>query len=290
LASLLSGDLERIKSDARASVFDLGQVRSELDLIRRQLASTPKETEIKDVTEALKATVRAHSEAASELKRLESACEEKIREREEIESKIEDKLLQSNAEQVASDDAERMSHLSDRTRDTMQVFLQESTAIKIDQLAENILEAFRYLLRKKSLVDSISIDPVDFSITLLSADGVSIPKQRLSEGEKQMFAISVLWGLGRSSNRRLPAIIDTPMARLDATHRENLLTRYFPSASHQTIILSTDTEVDEAYYESLEPHIARAYHLKYSERNKETVVEEGYFWHHEEKETIQVTQ
>jgi DNA sulfur modification protein DndD len=37
----------------------------------------------------------------------------------------------------------------------------------------------------------------------------------------------------------LPAIIDTPMARLDARHREHLVERYFPNASHQVIILST---------------------------------------------------
>ena len=39
------------------------------------------------------------------------------------------------------------------------------------------------------------IDPNSFSITLFGGDGTSIAKQRLSEGEKQIFAISVLWGL-----------------------------------------------------------------------------------------------
>lgn len=286
LSVLMTTELERLRKEGSELVFSLEQASAELDLIHRQLASTPQETEIKDVAAMLKAAVCSHAEAESELKRLEEACEEKIRDREEIETKIEEKLLRTNAEQVASDDAERMSHLSDRTRETMKVFLEQSTAAKIDRLAANILEAFQYLLRKKSLVESISIDPIDFSITLVDSDGLKIPKQRLSEGEKQMFAISVLWGLGRASNRRLPAIIDTPMARLDATHRENLLTRYFPSASHQTIILSTDTEVDEAFYESLEPNVARAYHLNYDEKTKQTIVEQGYFWHHEEAEAV----
>ncbi|EGF28176.1 DNA sulfur modification protein DndD [Rhodopirellula baltica WH47] len=286
LSLLMATELERIKKEGASLVFDLEQTGAELDLVRRQLASTPQESEIKESAEKLKAAVRAHAEAESELKRFEQACEEKIREREEVESKIEEKLLRTSAEQVASDDAERMSQLSERTRETMQVFLEQSTAAKIDRLAANIHEAFQYLLRKKSLVSSISIDPIDFSITLLDSEGSKLPKARLSEGEKQMFAISVLWGLGRASNRRLPAIIDTPMARLDAMHRENLLTRYFPSASHQTIILSTDTEVDEAFYEALEPNIARAYHLNYDEKTKQTIVEQGYFWHHEDAEAV----
>lgn len=73
----------------------------------------------------------------------------------------------------------------------------------------------------------------------------------------------MLWGLARASAHPLPAIIDTPMARLDAAHRRHLIERYFPNASHQVLILSTDTEVDRHYYQALRPCIARAYHLRY---------------------------
>lgn len=87
-----------------------------------------------------------------------------------------------------------------------------------------------------------------------------------------------LRGLARAAARPLPAVIDTPMARLDAVHRQNLVERYFPSASHQVVVFSTDTEVDRPFYEALKPHLARAYHLNYDEQTKQTVAEEGYFW------------
>jgi len=102
--------------------------------------------------------------------------------------------------------------------------------------------------------------------------------ERLSEGEKQIFAISVLWGLARASAHPLPAIIETPMARLDAAHRRHLIERYFPHASHQVLILSTDTEIDRQYYHALEPHIGRAYHLNYDEQTRATQGKEGYSW------------
>ena len=87
----------------------------------------------------------------------------------------------------------------------------------------------------------------------------------------------MLWGLARASARPLPAVIDTPMARLDAAHRQNLVERYFPHASHQVVILSTDTaEVDRQYYQMLQPAIARAYHLHYDEETRSTTGE--YFW------------
>ncbi len=68
------------------------------------------------------------------------------------------------------------------------------------------------------------------------------------------------------------------MARLDATHRRHLVERYFPNASHQVVIFSTDTEVDRQYYRDLQPHIARAYHLNYDEQERRTFGKEGYFW------------
>ena len=135
----------------------------------------------------------------------------------------------------------------------MQEFLRRATERKIDRLSGLITESFRFLLRKKSMVERILIDPATFAITLYDRAGQALAKERLSEGEKQIFAISVLWGLARASNRPLPAVIDTPMARLDATHRRNLVERYFPNASHQVVILSTDTEVDRDYYQALQP-------------------------------------
>ena len=153
-----------------------------------------------------------------------------------------------------------------------------ATERKISRLSDLITESFRYLLRKQTMVDRIHIDPASFAITLYNEAGHALSRERLSEGEKQIFAISILWGLARASAHPLPAIIDTPMARLDAVHRRNLVERYFPDASHQVLILSTDTEVDRQYYQALEPHIARAYHLRYDEQSRATHAEEGYFW------------
>jgi DNA sulfur modification protein DndD len=181
-------------------------------------------------------------------------------------------------EQIHGEQSARIASLLVRTQEVMSEFLQQATARKIDRLSRLVTESFRFLLRKASLVHRVLIDPRTFAITLFDDDARMIEKQRLSEGEKQIFAISVLWGLSRASARPLPAIIDTPMARLDAKHRQKLVTRYFPHASHQVVILSTDTEIEREYFHQLQPHIARAYHLSYDEKQKMTIAEEGYFW------------
>jgi DNA sulfur modification protein DndD len=189
-------------------------------------------------------------------------------------------------EDIANEEAVRLAGLTRRTQRTMREFLNRATEAKIDRLSVLVTESFRFLLRKRSFIQNIHIDPATFAITLYDSSGNAIPKHRLSEGEKQTFAVSVLWGLARASRRSLPAIIDTPMGRLDRTHRKHLVQRYFPNASHQVIVLSTDTEVDRQYYADLQPHIARAFHLNYSEKKKSTVGEEGYFWATEETATV----
>ena len=105
-----------------------------------------------------------------------------------------------------------------------------------------------------------------------------ISNNRLSSGEKQIFAISILWALRKISGRPIPVIIDTPLARLDSKHRNNLVNTYFPEASHQIIILSTDTEIDKGYFEKLSKFISHSYHLNFSSKDSMTSVEEGYFF------------
>ena len=160
----------------------------------------------------------------------------------------------------------------------MKEFLSRATERKIDPTFRpdyRVISLSARANRRWSIASHI--DPSTFAITLFNEAGHALSKERLSEGEKQIFAISVLWGLARASAHPLPAIIDTPMARLDAAHRRNLVERYFPDASHQVLILSTDTEVDRQHYQP-EPHIARAYHLRYDEQSRATRAEEGYFW------------
>ena len=263
---------------AKSSIGQFEELQSKLDSVKRSLAATPQENEIKELSNSFKIAAKELGKREQRASSLDQEVADKKRECEEFQKQLENKLLKHEAENVKATDSNRMAALAERTRETMLEFLKRSTAAKIDRLSDYIFESFQFLLRKKSLVEGIQIDPETFEITLMSIDGSPIPKQRLSEGEKQIFAISVLWGLARASNRRLPAIIDTPMGRLDSAHRDNLLKRYFPNASHQTVILSTDTEVDERYFNLLEPNVTRAYSLKYNERKRETKVEEGYFW------------
>lgn len=146
-----------------------------------------------------------------------------------------------------------------------------------ERLERLILESFRQLLRKADLVSSLRIDPASFRPGLIGADGKDLPMERLSSGERQLLATAMLWGLAKASGRPLPMIIDTPLGRLDSSHRRHLVERYFPAASHQVILLSTDEEVTKTHLDRLAPHIGRSYRLVYDESLRTSRVEDGYF-------------
>ena len=140
-----------------------------------------------------------------------------------------------------------------------------------------MLESFRKLLRKTDLVKSITIDPATFETILTGQDGRPLSFDRLSAGEKQLLATSLLWGLARASGRPIPTIIDTPLGRLDSSHRRHIIERYFPNASHQVLLLSTDEEIVGPYYKTLQPFITRSYLLNHNEELGQTRIESGYF-------------
>lgn len=121
------------------------------------------------------------------------------------------------------------------------------------------------------------MDPKTLDLHYMNKEGEEIAKKRLSAGEKQLMVISLLWALATCSKKRLPVIIDTPLSRLDLSHRQALIKTYFPQASDQTIILSTDSEIDENYYALMKKSIGDEFTLKYSDKTKSTTIKSGYF-------------
>lgn len=149
---------------------------------------------------------------------------------------------------------------------------------RVRKLQDAVTDCFNTLCRKKDALRKIIIDPRNFSISLQDSAGNPLKKSLLSAGEKQIYAISMLWGLAKTSGRPLPVIIDTPLARLDSDHRLLLAHNYFPVASHQVIILSTDTEVDRTYFAEIRPSVAHSYKLEFQGTLGGTTSEKGYFW------------
>jgi DNA sulfur modification protein DndD len=148
---------------------------------------------------------------------------------------------------------------------------------RIKELELKIFDCFRFIAQKHSIIQRIDINPETLKIRLIDYTGGELMKTQLSAGEKQIFAISILWGLAQCSGYQMPVIVDTPLGRLDSNHRANFLKRYLPHASKQVVVLSTDEEINGKYYDMIKPYTNDVYTLIYNEEEKSSSIIHGYF-------------
>lgn len=233
-------DVDTIKTD----LDDIRQVNATIATLRGELNSH-KENAKKYILEAM------------ELNRIMSNLEEGLR----------------NSSQATT-----AQGLASATRELLKEFSGELKNRKLHQLEKEFEKAFAQLARKEDILAGAAIDPHTFDVSLMGRNNKVIQKKQLSAGEKQIYAIAMLQALAKTSGRKLPMIIDTPLGRLDSQHRKKLVHHYFPAASHQVIILSTDTEVDKHFYSELAPHISHAFHIMYDKNEGQSDITEGYFW------------
>ena len=277
--SLLQGiraATEAVPKKAKKLVAELETLTRDLEKTEGALRKAPKEDQLKPLIERVNDLHREIGGAESELRRAmaeHSSAEFALKEERNRKEKLKDRKYEAEKQ------GER-ELMVDSVNAALEEYIKLLAAEKSRELAQCVRRRFQQLWRKGDVVRRIEIDPVTFVVSLYDRHGRLVPKTQLSAGEKQMYAISMLWGLAEVSRRPLPMVIDTPLGRLDGDHRSHLVEHYFPAASHQVIILSTDTEIDENYFNDLRPHLSHVYHLRYEEHEGRTRVKEGYFWSH----------
>lgn len=175
------------------------------------------------------------------------------------------------------DDADRKNKYSNMALQIIDRFMIELQKQKTDVLGKTITVCYKKLANKKKLIETIAMDSETLEIAYYDINGNIVDKDSLSAGEKQLMVIAILWALAICSKKKLPVIIDTPLSRLDSLHRIALIKTYFPNASEQTIILSTDSEIDKTYYEMMKDDIGDEFTLVYDEKTKSTSIKKGYF-------------
>ena len=157
-------------------------------------------------------------------------------------------------------DAERLNRsaaLASKARAALIAYEERILADRIGALEHHVLASLHKLLRRPNLVERVSLDPETFEVLLFGSDDRVVALDSLSAGERQLFAVALLWALARTSERALPLVIDTPLGRLDRMHRERIIAQYLAGASEQVVLLCTDTELTEDVATQLAPFVSR---------------------------------
>lgn len=187
-------------------------------------------------------------------------------------------LIRAIAEKEhANDDNARIVKYAAMSMEVLREFKVRLQQEKVAKLSSTATSCFLELVEKDSLVSKIRIDPITLDVTILDIDGKELLKSQLSAGEQQMFAVAIVWALALTSGYKAPVIVDTPMARLDSSHRANFVTKYLPAASSQVVVLSTDEEVYGRYLDLIRDNVVDYYTLLYREEEQCTSIVHGYF-------------
>jgi DNA sulfur modification protein DndD len=125
---------------------------------------------------------------------------------------------------------------------------------------------FAELLHKADLFDIARIGTSErrgtivFSL-VVEKNARELDPDRFSAGERQMFALAIIWALLAHAARIAPIVIDTPLARLDRQHRARLALTFLPGVSPQVVALATDEEFAVLDPLSQSGFVSAVYHL-----------------------------
>lgn len=284
LASLLERTFAEAVPEARRIASEYEKTLRELNRLQAALDKAPEEEVLRPLLEELGNLHASLSDVEEEGRQQDQRIDALTADLSAI-RRAEERL---RAEIAESDQSSERVRLIAKVQAALSDFSVRAKARKLEELRSHFRDCYEALARKDDVVRDVQINPDTYAVTFIDAVGRSLSKEELSAGEKQIYAIAMLWALARVAGRPLPFLIDTPLGRLDSDHRNNLVQRYFPYVAHQVVILSTDTEIDRPYFEHLQSHVARAYHLRYSGAEGATEVLDGYFWTGGERELTQV--
>jgi len=181
------------------------------------------------------------------------------------------------AQYKSNDNSVRLVKYSLMAKVVLEQYSRKIQQVKAAALSSKVTEKFHAIIGKKNMIGKIVFNPIDLSMELYDDKGKHYNRKQLSAGEQQLLSTAIVWGIVECTGQEFPMIIDTPLARLDSTHREQFVDNYIPNAGKQVIIFSTDAEITNGLEERIEKFVAMKYLLHYNEPTKSTVVREGYF-------------
>ncbi|MEY3500520.1 MAG: hypothetical protein RL308_2189 [Bacteroidota bacterium] len=124
----------------------------------------------------------------------------------------------------------------------------------------------------------LSEDLSNLSFKIYHKAGNEIYLDELNAASKQIIIQVLLKSLHYFGDYNPPVMIDTVFGYLDESSRASLLENYFPKLSHQTILLSTDSEIRKSVdLSKIENFISKKFTLVRDKENQLTEVVEGYF-------------
>ena len=158
-----------------------------------------------------------------------------------------------------SDNFIKKDTLTSRLIKELDVFILKIKNTKKIALEKRILDSLNLLMHKKSFIKKVKVEIYNdiIDIELFNVKGIKINKEEFSEGEKQLYATSLLKALVEESDVQFPVFVDSPLQKFDEQHTENILTEFYPSISDQVVVFPLlNKELSEKEYLKIQDKIS----------------------------------
>lgn len=151
---------------------------------------------------------------------------------------------------------------------------KQQIELKMKEDLNSNLSAYRDVIDRVELSENLT----NLTFKLYHKAGNEIYLNQLNTASKQIVVQVLLKALHEFGDYDPPVMIDTVMGVLDETSRTTIMENYFPELSHQTILLSSDSEIRPAAdFEKIETFISKAYTLQRDREQQLTNIIPGYF-------------
>ncbi|WP_373047035.1 DNA sulfur modification protein DndD [Vulgatibacter sp.] len=244
-------------------LHEMNGLRDEHEKLKNQINTYASfDSVIAELTSELDKAVGERSQADSEIRAIE-------REINGLDQARANKHAELQRERVHFAEAQPLiakADLGEQIADMIGPFIEEAVGGCVDDIATRMTDAFAAMAHKSN-IGRIEITR-DCEVRLMPRNGTDdIRSLDQSAGENQIFAFSLISAIAQAAEVRFPLIIDTPLARLDAKHRENVLRHFSDRAGEQIILLSQDTEVVDAFKDAIGTRVAETFLIEHEGRS-----------------------
>lgn len=276
-AKQLMEKIRQAKIELWAAPDRLNNLKTEYERVNRELTvSSPlhesSETDVSELRQRLQEERRILSRREKQL----ADFAEREKQLNQAKGELDKAISALSAQDAEFQQINDQLDLCVKLQELLRNFIDDYRQTQINQLQDVFNRKFRELTNAPELIDRVTIDKETYDIEIIPRSGTNLTALEQSAGQKEVLAFTLISSVVELSNRQLPVMIDTPLARLDSVHRDNILTRFFPSVGPQVIILSTDTEIGREQRRQLHPYLASEHHLVRDPATARTTVEDGY--------------
>ncbi len=259
------------KSQLEGDIRNIKDLRSKLKRLASLLNALNTDDSTKERREMLEEELKNLIDAKTKKDQDKDSLKDKLKTAEQERVDIEKEIY--NLEQgINTERIDNKLKILDALQKSVQQYKDKLIEKLKDELRKQILDNYRKLL----LSDNVSDLEIDESFAIGLRDEYSHPVivENQSSGQKQILAISIFWALSKLSHSRLPLIIDTPLSRIDATNRANIIQNYYAGDS-QVIILPHSGEMTQREYEYAKPHLAGLYKIENQSNRRHATIKEA---------------